>query len=216
VRFQNKYHVSIGLALVALTFGGSSVSAYAQAAPVACFLAPAKLSDSEIAAFLANPNTLLSDFPAAGLQMSSKVRGLTGSSSDTLDPMIALVRQANAPQKSAIGAGLARAAKSCQITTPDYALLIQQKVAAANDSDLTTAFAAGMNDVQTASLGAASTGSGAASGIGSGGTPGVSSGNKSTADTPTPTVTTPFNARVNRSFAVGTAAAQQTATSPAN
>lgn len=104
-----KYFVSTSLTLAVLVFGLSGGSALAQAAPVACFLAPAKVADGDIASFLAKPNTLLSDFPSAGLPMSSKVRGLTGSSAAALDPMIALVKEANAPQKSAIGSGLARA-----------------------------------------------------------------------------------------------------------
>ena len=206
MRQEIKYRVSISLALAALTFGGSSVAAFAQAGPVACFLAPAKMADSDVASFLANPNTLLSDFPTAGLPMSSKVRGITGSSTAALDPMIALVKEANAPQKSAIGSGLARAVKSCQVTTPDFALLIQQRVAAANDADLTTAFLAGMDDVQTASLGTSGAGQSAASGITSGGAPGGSSGRTSLGDTPTKTIATVFNARENSTFTVGSSA----------
>lgn len=222
MRHEIKYRVSIGLALAALTFGASNVSAFAQATPVACFLAPAKMADNDIAAFLANPNSLLSDFPTAGLPMSSKVRSITGSSAAALDPMIALVKQANAPQKSAIGSGLARAVKSCQITSPDYALILQQKVALANDKDLTTAFLAGMDDVQTASLGTAGAGTSAASGITSGGSVTASSGGSSAGDTPTKTNATTFNARQNSTFTVGSSArfasasSEQDSTSPTN
>lgn len=205
MRFQSKYRISIRIFFASLTFGASGAAAFAQALPAACFFAPAKMADSDISSFLANPNGLLSEFPSAGLPMSSKVRGLTGSSTAVLDPMIALVKQANAPQKSAIGAGLARAAKSCQITTPDYALQIQQKVAAANDQDLITAFTAGMNDVQTASLGSSGAGAGA-SGISGGGTPGLSSGGTTSADSSTKTNATAFNSRSNSSFATGTSA----------
>ena len=198
---QFKYRVSLGLAVVALAIGGSSVATLAQVPP-GCFVAPAKMADGDIAAFLAQPASLLSDFPAAGLAMSSKVRALTGSSTAVLDPMIALVARANSPQKSAIGAGLARAVKSCQVSTPDYVLLIQQKVAAANDADLTTAFLAGMNDLQTASLGATGAAS-SASGITGGGNPGLSSGGGSSGDSPTKTLATAFNARQARSFTTG-------------
>jgi hypothetical protein len=205
VRLKTKYRFSIRVFFASLTFGASSAAAFAQALPVACFFAPAKMVDSDISAFLASPNGLLSEFPSAGLPMSSKVRGLTGSSTAVLDPMIALVKQANAPQKSAIGAGLARAAKSCQVTTPDYALQIQQKVAAANDQDLTTAFIAGMNDVQTASLGTSGAGA-SASGIAGGGTPGLSSGGTNSADVSTKTNATTFNNRSNSNFSTGTSA----------
>lgn len=204
------YRLSLGFALVALATAGSSVSALAQAAP-GCFVAPAKLADSDIAAFLAQPASLLSDFPTAGIPMSSKVRGLTGSSTAALDPMLALVARANSPQKSAIGAGLARAVKSCQVTTPDYVLLIQQKVAAANDTDLTTAFQAGLNDVQTASLG--NTGAGtSASGISNGGNPGLSSGTDTATDTGTKTQTTSFITGGSARFVTNTI--ERTSTSP--
>lgn len=217
-----KYFVSTSLTLAVLVFGLSGGSALAQAAPVACFLAPAKVADGDIASFLAKPNTLLSDFPSAGLPMSSKVRGLTGSSAAALDPMIALVKEANAPQKSAIGSGLARAVRSCQTATPDYALLIQQKVAAANDADLTTAFVAGMDDVQTASLGTSSAGNSTASGITSSGVPGGSSGRASLGDTAIKTIATVFNPRQSSTFTVGSfarfarVAAEQDPTSPVN
>jgi hypothetical protein len=207
-----KFRVILGLALAAVFTGGSSVEAFAQVAP-GCFVAPAKMADTDIAAFLAQPASLLSDFPAAGLPMSSKVRALTGSSTAVLDPMIALVARANSPQKSAIGAGLARAVKSCQVTTPDYVLLIQQKVAAANDADLTAAFTAGLNDLPTASLGttgAAST----ASGITSGGNPGVSSGGSSTGDTPTKTEATTFITGTSARFL--RSASQNTSNSPSS
>jgi hypothetical protein len=114
--------------------------------------------------------------------------------------MMALVARANSPQKSAIGAGLARAVKSCQVTTPDYVLLIQQKVAAANDTELTTAFTAGLNDVLTASLGATGAGT-SASGISGGGNPGLSSGGAAGTDSGTPIKPTTFNAITRPSFA---------------
>ncbi|MBZ5763435.1 hypothetical protein LAV84_28540 [Rhizobium sp. VS19-DR104.2] len=204
-----KYCVSFGLALATLTIGGSAV---AQVSP-GCFVAPARMAETDIAAFLAQPASLLSDFPAAGLPMSSKVRGLTGSSTAVLDPMMELVARANSPQKSAIGAGLARAVKSCQVTTPEYVLLIQQRVAAANDSELTAAFAAGLNDVLTASLGATGAGT-SASGIAGGGNPGLSSGGTSSGDLGTKTETTTFitgsSARFSRT------ATQRNSTSPAS
>lgn len=173
-----KYRVSVGLTLAVLLAGGVSVDAFAQNA-AGCFAAPAKMSDADISAFLANPGALLTSNPAGGLPMTTQVRGLSGSSASTLDAIIGLMSTANAAQKSAIGAGLARAAKSCQGSSPDYAQLIQQKVAGANDKDLTTAFLAGMSDVQTAALGGGAgggAGGGGAAGIAGGGSAGGASG----------------------------------------
>ncbi|MBO9136777.1 hypothetical protein J5289_21530 [Rhizobium sp. B230/85] len=164
-----------GLALVASMSCGVSVDAYAQAA-VGCFAAPAKMSDGDIASFTGSPASLLSNYPVGGLPMTTQVRGLAGSSATSLDALVGLAAQANPSQKTSIGSGLARAAKSCQATSPDYALLIQQKVAAANDRDLTAAFIAGMSDLQTAALGGANAGGGGAAGIAGGGSTGGSSG----------------------------------------
>lgn len=180
-----KYRVSLGLALVVLMSGGVSVNAFAQGAG-GCFAGPAKMSDGDVSAFNATPASLLNNYPVGGLPMTSQVRGLAGSSASSLDALIGVASQANASQKASIGAGLARAAKSCQATSPDYAQLIQQKVAGANDKDLTAAFLAGMSDVQTAALGGgagAGTGGGGAAGIAGGGSAGGSSGSSGTGGT---------------------------------
>ncbi len=176
-----KSRVSVGLVLVALMSGGASVDAFAQGAG-GCFAAPAKMSDGDVASFTGSPASLLSNYPVGGLPMTTQVRGLAGSSATSLDALVGLAAQANASQKASIGAGLARAAKSCQATSPDYAQLIQQKVAGANDKDLTAAFIAGMSDLQTAALGggagagAGGAGGGGAAGIAGGGSAGGSSG----------------------------------------
>lgn len=167
-----KYCVGIFLASILLT--GSSVVASAQTIS-GCFVAPARMADSDIAAFGANPDSLLSTYPMAGLPMSTQVRSLSGSSFATLDGLLSLVKSASSAQKAAIGGGLGRAVKSCQTATPDYAQLIQQKVAAANDPDLTAAFVSAVNDIQTASLGGAG-GAGGAAGLSGGGTTTGSSG----------------------------------------
>ncbi|QPB22374.1 hypothetical protein [Rhizobium sp. 007] len=171
-----KYRV--GIALMALMTAGFSVDALAQEVANACFTGPARLSDADISSFLSNPGGLLSEFPAAGLPMTSRVRSLAGSSASTLDPIMALLPQASSPQKSAIGAGLARVAKACAASSPAYAQLIQEKIAAANSPELTTAFLQTTNEVQTAALagGAGGGGGGGASGLAGGGSVGGSTG----------------------------------------
>lgn len=192
-----KYRVSVGLALVALMSGGASVDAFAQGG---CFTGPARMSDADVASFTGTPGGLLSGNPSGGLPMSSQVRSLAGSSSDALDSLIALVSQSNGSQKAALGGGLARAARACQAASPDYAQLIQQKVAGLNDKDLTAAFLAAMNDVQTAALG----GPGGAGGNGAGGIAGGGAANGQTAsnggDSSTPTFTETFSVGSGGSF----------------
>lgn len=166
-----------GIALMALMTAVFSVDALAREVASACFTGPARLSDADINSFLSNPGGLLNEFPAAGLPMTSEVRSLAGSSASTLDPIMALLPQANSSQKSAIGAGLARVAKACAASSPAYAQLIQEKIAAANSPELTTAFLQTTNEVQTAALaGGAGGGGGGASGLAGGGSVAGSTG----------------------------------------
>ena len=156
--------------VAAVLFGscvGLGTAPAAFAAASACFVAPAKLSDDKVAAFMASPSVILTTYAAGGLPMANEVRALAGSSADTLDALIALVSQASSPQKAAIGAGLARAAKACAGVSPDYAALIQEKIAGVNSPELVTAFLSASNDVQTAALSGGATG-GAAGGAGGG------------------------------------------------
>jgi hypothetical protein len=148
-------------------------------ASVVCFSEPAKLSDQDVQAFLANPQTLLQSFSGGGLAMSSRVRALAGSSGTTLSPIILLasVPQANADrtapsndQVSALGSGLGRAARSCVSVNPEYAVRIQQEVIASENEALIVAFRAANAELPTAALGAtASTAAGAAAAAAIGG-----------------------------------------------
>jgi len=195
MRFKTRLYCSV--ASILFVVGAASVS-QAQEVSAGCFAGPAKLSSAEVTNFTQSPNNLLSEFPTAGLPLSSRVRSLVGSSGETLDPVLALVGPATGAQKSAIGAGLARVAKSCSTVSPEYAQLIQQKVAAANDSALTTAFMQASNEVQTAALGGAG-GAGGAAGAGAAGLAGGGSINGSTGSTGGDSST----ASGDSSFAVG-------------
>ncbi len=127
-----------------------------------CLLPPAALASSDVDVFLSAPGSLLMSYPNGGLEMSGRVRGLAGSNSTTIDSILGVASQASAAQKAAIGAGLARTARACVATDPPYALMIQEKVAGSNISELITAFLAASNDPQTAALGGASVSAGAA------------------------------------------------------
>jgi len=156
----------------------SAGHASAQAHTAGCFLSPVKLADDDIGAFLASPASLNTVFPTGGFEMIARVRVLAGSSAETLDPMMGLVPQMSAAQKTALGSGLARTARACAAANPEYAQIIQEKVALANSSEVTAAFLSTLNEVQTAALGPAGAGAGAgggAAGVG-GGQAGDSSG----------------------------------------
>lgn len=176
-----KVGASVVLALLASSI--STTGAFAQAA--GCFQSPAKLSEADVNAFIAAPTSLLNENPTGGLPMSTKVRSLAGSSMASIDMILSLLDQANPDQKSAIGSGLARAAKACAAINPEYAALIQEKIAGVSSPEVITAFLAASNEVQTAAVAggvtASAVGGGgtAASGIGGGGTAGTGSGSLS-------------------------------------
>lgn len=148
----------------------------AAAVPAAgCFVEPARLSDAEINGFVSYPTGLLTQYASGGLPLSNRVRSLVGSSQDTFEPIMALLAGATPSQVAAIGAGLARAARACSTTNPEYAALIQDRVAGSDIAGLETAFLAGSSETQTAALGGAAGGgspTGGASGIGGGGASG--------------------------------------------
>lgn len=172
-----KFAASVAVTMLAASQLITGASAQEVVPVVACFQPPAKLNEGDISTFLVSPTSLLTENPNGGLPLSSRVRALAGSSSATIDAILALVDQANVDQKAAIGSGLARAARACAATNPEYAALIQEKVAGASSAELVTAFLAASNEVQTAALGgltgAATGGGGAAAGIGGGGNAGL-------------------------------------------
>lgn len=161
-----------------LLLGVLPQQSFAQAHAVGCFVSPAKLGDDDIGAFLGAPASMINIFPNGGFEMVSRIRALAGSSSETLDPLMGLIPQLNASQKAALGSGLGRTARACAATSPEYVLSIQEKVAAANSPEVTTAFLATLNEVQTAALGAGA-GAGAGAGGGAGGVGGGAPGNSS-------------------------------------
>lgn len=189
-----------------LVFALCAAPSFAQTAPASsCFQPPALLASSDVAAFLETSSQLLVSFPAGGLDMANYVRSLAGSSSATIDPLLSLASTATVDQRGAIGAGLARAAAACVARDPEFAALIQQKVALAGLSEVETAFLAASGDIATAALGspgAATAGASQATGITSngsaqGGTAGT------TGDVSTETATLNFSStRGARSFTI--------------
>lgn len=147
---------------------GSSAS-FAASASAGCFVGAARLSDDAISSFLSAPDSLLTTNPNGGVALAANVRELAGSSADTLPKLQALISSANASQKSAIGAGLARAARACQRSAPDYAQQIQAFVAGIQSPELVAAFVGALSEVQTAAIGGGAVGGGAAGGAGAGG-----------------------------------------------
>ena len=95
-------------ALLVIAFGPVSAQPTGDAAHTPSF---AKLSDSAIAQFKANPQALLTIYASAGLPLSTEVRSLVLTDPGLVDALITLAKGANDSQKAAIGAGLAEAAR---------------------------------------------------------------------------------------------------------
>jgi hypothetical protein len=128
-------------------------------ANVGCVADADKASSADIDAFLSDPQKLLENHPRGGLELSNTVKTLVSSSSKAYASIMTLVSQSSDPQKSAIGAGLARAYGQCKDSQPDYAQAIGSDVADTRGSNLFLAFSAANNDpvvAAVASPGAAS------------------------------------------------------------
>jgi hypothetical protein len=168
------------LSIVALLLAGSiAVGAQSMGeAPHAPSFA--KLPDSAIAKFKANPQGLLTTYASAGLPLSTQVRSLVLTDPSLVETLIAVAKGANDAQEAAIGAGLAEAARVLAATDPTLAAKIQAAVAQSGLASLITAFVASSNATQTTAVGGEG-GGGGGSGGGTGGV-GASTGSNSGAN----------------------------------
>jgi len=138
--------------LVAVAFAAAA-PALAQSGGVSCFRSPAKLPDSAVAKFMANPAGLLAEHPQGGPTLVGAARTLAGSDVRTVDALIELARNATPELKTDVATGLANTAASCAWTRPDIAGVIQEKIANAGDVPLATAFLSVLRAGGTAALG---------------------------------------------------------------
>lgn len=100
------------------------------------------LPANTIQQFLANPSTLLTQFPNGGPDLIKEVRDLAASDPKTLNALIGLLASANPDQAGAIGTGLGQAAELAVPVDPTYADQIQTAVVAANSNFALVAFSA--------------------------------------------------------------------------
>lgn len=133
-------------------------------ADVSCVPPASKISSKDLDAFLANPQSLLSENPGGGLGLSNRVRSLAASSSKAYSSIMSVVKQASDPQKSAIGAGLAVAFVDCRDAQPDYAQKMASDVADQKGTNLFAAYSSANTDTNVAAVNAAGTSSSAQGG----------------------------------------------------
>ena len=106
----------------------------------------AQSTSEAVTQFLNHPTELLAKSPNGGPGCVAAVRDLVAVNPATLQPVLNLLANANRNQKSAIGAGLAQAARLVVKTEPGLASAIQKALLNSRDHDAVLAFAAGAGD----------------------------------------------------------------------
>jgi hypothetical protein len=154
---SSSFFVKASAAFVAFLAVSTQAHAQGATAPkVACLKAEEQISSSDIKAFTANPQALLTSNGGGGLPLSDKVRDVLGSDSTTLDQIMALTANANSAQKSAIASGLARVVFACGANGSDVAAKfgdsIQALMAKNTDVAFTDSFRSALKDVQVAAV----------------------------------------------------------------
>lgn len=180
---------AIVFSLIAALSAGASIAlatgdAGAQTAAPMSSPGIAKLPDSVITQFKADPQSLLTTYASAGLPLSTQVRGLVLTDPSTVATLIDLAENANDAQKGAIGAGLAEAVRILAATNPALTAQIRRAVAQSRLGPLITAFVALSNStiapVIDADGGGAAAGSGGPIG-GDGASTGANTGSNTSA-----------------------------------
>jgi hypothetical protein len=138
-----------------------------------------KMAPAEVAAFLANPGQVMSQFPNGGPGLVKVVGDLMGSDKATLATLIAFAKTANEDQRKAIAQGLAQAAKAYAAGDPAFANQIQTSVANSGLPEFSKAYAEAAGDTGTAATG----GGGGGGGPNVAGTPTGGQNNGSTSGT---------------------------------
>ena len=155
-RFQTLFRALIGSAIVGL------VIASVPPATAAIYSPQQALPANTVQQFLANPGSLLSQYPKGGGEMVSRVRDLAASDPATVDALLGLLKSANPEQATAIGTALGQVAlMAIRANDPAMGVDLQTKVAQAGNVPALVAFSAVVGgDIKLAA---------ATSGIGGGG-----------------------------------------------
>ena len=139
------------IATLAVILAGSANASAQNAGGVSPVPVIAKLPNSIVAQFKANPEGLLAAYPAGGLGLSSRARSLALTDPSLVPILINAAKAGNEAQQAAIGAGMAEAARILAVVDPQLAQEIQQAIAQSGSESLIAAFAAASNATQTAS-----------------------------------------------------------------
>jgi hypothetical protein len=97
------------------------------------------LPQQQIQQFLANPSSLLTQFPNGGPQMIQMVRDLLASDPATLAPLLTLLTSANADQQTAMGTAAGQVALMALSVDPPFGPAIQDALASAKNNTVALA-----------------------------------------------------------------------------
>lgn len=129
-------------------------------AQAGCYPSDQEMPAGQVDAFLKDPASLLASNPAGGSGLISQVRDLVGSNAATLQPVLDLLKNANAEQKAGIGSGLSHAAAACLSRDQAFATEIQRMLAASGDKDAILAYTMVAGGQDTAAVGGGGGGGG--------------------------------------------------------
>lgn len=154
----------MALSFAVFTALALSSTSYAQEAPKTPpaptqAVVPAATPD-QVAAFTADPNQILKDFANGGTPMSDRVASLMVANPALIDQFIELAKKGGKQQAEAIGLGIGKSYKQINTANKTDGTTISTKLAAAANDNLLTGYTLGVNDVQTASVGAGTGGGG--------------------------------------------------------
>jgi hypothetical protein len=143
--------VLAAMSALALTLAGPETASAQTAGGSNHVPAIAKLPNSAIAQFLANPQGLLATYASGGLALSARARSLVLTDPSLVNVLIEVAKNGNDAQQAAIGAGMAEAARILAVVDPQLAAQIQLAIAQSGSQSLIAAFVAASNATQTAS-----------------------------------------------------------------
>jgi hypothetical protein len=135
------------------------------------------LPSAAVQQFLANPSSLLSQFPNGGAAMITQVRNLAASDPATLKALVGLLGSATTEQSTAIGTGLGQVALMAVRNDQKFATDIQTAVVTAQNESALVAFKSVVGgDIQLTAATGITGGGGGGGEEATGSTPGLSSG----------------------------------------
>ncbi|MGO9772151.1 MAG: hypothetical protein ACLPSW_21905 [Roseiarcus sp.] len=151
LRGSARIPVLAAMSALALTLAGPETASAQTAGGSNHVPAIAKLPNSAIAQFLANPQGLLATYASGGLALSARARSLVLTDPSLVNVLIEVAKNGNDAQQAAIGAGMAEAARILAVVDPQLAAQIQLAIAQSGSQSLIAAFVAASNATQTAS-----------------------------------------------------------------